>query len=243
MMAFVTATAAVASSSVAIRSFRAHKPSLAPDLDEVGRRSTSCRSGRGRVAPPMAARPRRHPSSSVATRPFRAHKPSLAPDLDEVGRRSTSCRSGRGRAAPPMATRPRHRPSSSVATRPFRAHKPSLAPDLDEVGRRSTSCRSGRGRAAPPRSGRRRGRAAAMGEAGIRCFVAEGPAISQPRAAGGGLVDCVVVGGENSGLCIAQALTTKHRDKAPDVVVTEARDRVGDDHVVRFPSLHRVIFH
>ncbi|KAI6697837.1 hypothetical protein NL676_017956 [Syzygium grande] len=139
MMAFVTATAAVASSSIAIRSFRAHKPSLTPDLDEVGRRSTSCRSGRGRAAPPMAARPHRHPSSSIATRPFRAHKPSLAPDLDEVGRCSTSCRSG---------------------------------------------------------------------------------------AAGGGLVDCVVVGGENSGLCIAQALTTKHRDKAPDVVVTEARDRV-----------------
>ncbi|XP_056171749.1 splicing factor U2af large subunit B-like [Syzygium oleosum] len=64
--------------------------------------------------------------------------------------------------------------SSSVAIRPFRSHKPSRAP------------------------------------AGIRCSVAEGPAISQPRAAGGGLT-----------------LTTKHRDRAPDVVVTEARDRVG----------------
>ncbi|XP_030471495.1 protoporphyrinogen oxidase 1, chloroplastic [Syzygium oleosum] len=82
-------------------------------------------------------------------------------------------------------------PASSVAVRPFRAHKPSRAP------------------------------------AGIRCSVAEGPAISQPRAAGGGLVDCVVVGGGISGLCIAQALATKHRDRAPDVVVTEARDRVG----------------
>ncbi|XP_056173159.1 protoporphyrinogen oxidase 1, chloroplastic-like isoform X1 [Syzygium oleosum] len=81
--------------------------------------------------------------------------------------------------------------SSSVAFRPFRSHKPSRAP------------------------------------AGIRCSVAEGPAISQPRAAGGGLVDCVVVGGGISGLCIAQALATKHRDRAPDVVVTEARDRVG----------------
>ncbi|KAI6705479.1 hypothetical protein NL676_008441 [Syzygium grande] len=41
--------------------------------------------------------------------------------------------------------------------------------------------------------------------AGIRCSVAEGPAISQPRAAGEGL----------------------HRDRDPDVVVNEARDRVG----------------
>ncbi|XP_056175534.1 uncharacterized protein LOC130134594 [Syzygium oleosum] len=81
--------------------------------------------------------------------------------------------------------------SSSVAIRPFRSHKPSRAP------------------------------------AGVRCSVAEGPAISQPRAAGGGLVDCVVVGGGISGLCIAQALATKHRDRAPDVVVTEATDRVG----------------
>ncbi|KAI6687115.1 hypothetical protein NL676_023943 [Syzygium grande] len=61
MMASVTATAAVASSSVTICSFRAHKPFLGPDLEEVGHRSTSCRSGRGRVAPPMAARPRRRP--------------------------------------------------------------------------------------------------------------------------------------------------------------------------------------
>ncbi|KAI6678116.1 hypothetical protein NL676_038912 [Syzygium grande] len=57
--------------------------------------------------------------------------------------------------------------SSSVAIRPFRSHKPSRTP------------------------------------AGIRCSVAEGPAISQPRAAGGGLVDCVVVGAGISGLCIA----------------------------------------
>uniref|UniRef100_A0A2P2KWA9 Protoporphyrinogen oxidase n=1 Tax=Rhizophora mucronata TaxID=61149 RepID=A0A2P2KWA9_RHIMU len=39
--------------------------------------------------------------------------------------------------------------------------------------------------------------------------------------------DCVVVGGGISGLCIAQALATKHRDVAPNVIVTEARDRVG----------------
>ncbi|KAK9281753.1 hypothetical protein L1049_004658 [Liquidambar formosana] len=40
-------------------------------------------------------------------------------------------------------------------------------------------------------------------------------------------VDCVVVGAGISGLCIAQALATKHRDVAPDFIVTEARDRVG----------------
>ncbi|XP_050237964.1 protoporphyrinogen oxidase 1, chloroplastic [Mercurialis annua] len=39
--------------------------------------------------------------------------------------------------------------------------------------------------------------------------------------------DCVIVGGGISGLCIAQALSTKHRDVAPNVIVTEARDRVG----------------
>ncbi|VFQ59081.1 unnamed protein product [Cuscuta campestris] len=44
---------------------------------------------------------------------------------------------------------------------------------------------------------------------------------SQPPA------DCVIVGGGISGLCIAQALATKHRDVAPNVIVTEARDRVG----------------
>ncbi|KAK3404247.1 hypothetical protein EUGRSUZ_K00558 [Eucalyptus grandis] len=68
---------------------------------------------------------------------------------------------------------------------------------------------------------------AARAPAGIRCSVAEGPAVSQPRAAGGGLADCVVVGAGISGLCVAQALATRHRDRAPDVVVTEARDRVG----------------
>ncbi|KAJ4825572.1 Protoporphyrinogen oxidase 1, chloroplastic [Turnera subulata] len=39
--------------------------------------------------------------------------------------------------------------------------------------------------------------------------------------------DCVIVGGGISGLCIAQALATKHRSVAPNVIVTEARDRVG----------------
>ncbi|WJX19744.1 Protoporphyrinogen oxidase 1, chloroplastic [Trifolium repens] len=40
-------------------------------------------------------------------------------------------------------------------------------------------------------------------------------------------VDCVVVGGGISGLCIAQALSTKHANGVPNVIVTEARDRVG----------------
>ncbi|OAY48825.1 hypothetical protein MANES_05G008200v8 [Manihot esculenta] len=39
--------------------------------------------------------------------------------------------------------------------------------------------------------------------------------------------DCVIIGGGISGLCIAQALVTKHRDVAANVIVTEARDRVG----------------
>lgn len=39
------------------------------------------------------------------------------------------------------------------------------------------------------------------------------------------MLDCVVVGAGISGLCIAQALSTKHGNS--NVVVTEARDRVG----------------
>lgn len=62
----------------------------------------------------------------------------------------------------------------------------------------------------------------------IRCSIAEGPTLSTSTTYGGGQsLDCVVVGGGISGLCIAQALATKHRDTAPNVVVTEARDRVG----------------
>ncbi|KAM2869656.1 hypothetical protein FF1_017543 [Malus domestica] len=40
-------------------------------------------------------------------------------------------------------------------------------------------------------------------------------------------VDCVVVGSGISGLCIAQVLASKHGDAIPNVIVTEARDRVG----------------
>ena len=44
---------------------------------------------------------------------------------------------------------------------------------------------------------------------------------------GGSVLDCVIVGAGISGLCIAQALATKHADVASNVMVTEARDRVG----------------
>ncbi|KAI6678219.1 hypothetical protein NL676_039015 [Syzygium grande] len=69
--------------------------------------------------------------------------------------------------------------SSSVAIRPFCAHQPSLAPDLGEVERPRPwppldLAAHGRLTSPSPRSGGRRGRAVAMGEAGIRCFVAEG---------------------------------------------------------------------
>ena len=40
-------------------------------------------------------------------------------------------------------------------------------------------------------------------------------------------MDCVIVGAGISGLCIAQALATKHANAAASVMVTEARDRVG----------------
>lgn len=47
-------------------------------------------------------------------------------------------------------------------------------------------------------------------------------------ASGGKLyADCVIVGAGISGLCIAQALATRHPGIARDLYVTEARDRVG----------------
>ncbi|KAI9182005.1 hypothetical protein LWI28_021007 [Acer negundo] len=67
----------------------------------------------------------------------------------------------------------------------------------------------------------------------LRCSIAEESTISPSKPNhnldGGGSVtaDCVVVGGGISGLCIAQALATKHSDAAPNVIVTEAKDRVG----------------
>lgn len=61
----------------------------------------------------------------------------------------------------------------------------------------------------------------------VRCSIAEGPIISPSRTNRSGTVDCVVVGGGISGLCIAQAFATKHRETVSNVIVTEARDRVG----------------
>ncbi|KAB5527296.1 hypothetical protein DKX38_021143 [Salix brachista] len=50
---------------------------------------------------------------------------------------------------------------------------------------------------------------------------------AQSSAGHSATADCVIVGGGISGLCIAQALATNHRDVAPNVIVTEARDCVG----------------
>lgn len=43
----------------------------------------------------------------------------------------------------------------------------------------------------------------------------------------------MIVGGGISGLCIAQALVTKHPDAAKSVMVTEAKDRVGGNIITR----------
>ncbi|XP_047970860.1 protoporphyrinogen oxidase 1, chloroplastic [Salvia hispanica] len=61
----------------------------------------------------------------------------------------------------------------------------------------------------------------------IRCSIAEGPAAVSPSSGtnNGSLLDCVIVGGGITGLCIAQALSTKHRSS--NFLVTEARERVG----------------
>ncbi|KAL8544750.1 hypothetical protein ACS0TY_005107 [Phlomoides rotata] len=62
----------------------------------------------------------------------------------------------------------------------------------------------------------------------IRCSIAEGPAAVSPSSESDksqSMLDCVIVGGGISGLCIAQALATKHRNT--NVMVTEARERVG----------------
>ncbi|KAJ0113352.1 hypothetical protein Patl1_00769 [Pistacia atlantica] len=69
----------------------------------------------------------------------------------------------------------------------------------------------------------------------LRCSIAEESTISPSKpspnpnlnAGDAATADCVIVGGGISGLCIAQALSTDHRDVAPNVIVTEARDRVG----------------
>ncbi|CAA3015124.1 protoporphyrinogen oxidase 1, chloroplastic [Olea europaea subsp. europaea] len=63
---------------------------------------------------------------------------------------------------------------------------------------------------------------------GIQCSVAEGPATAAPSLSTGNsqsVLDCVIVGAGISGLCIAQALVTKHQNS--NLMVTEARDSVG----------------
>ncbi|KAI6680678.1 hypothetical protein NL676_034559 [Syzygium grande] len=79
MMAFVTATAVVASSSIAIRLFRAHKPSFRPRSGRGQPPLDLVQIWRGRAALPMAAQPHCRPSSSAATRPFRAQ--ALPPQI------------------------------------------------------------------------------------------------------------------------------------------------------------------
>lgn len=61
----------------------------------------------------------------------------------------------------------------------------------------------------------------------IRCSVAAvPPSPAAPRDnVEQSVLDCVIIGAGISGLCVAQALATKHRN--PRVMVTEARDRVG----------------
>ncbi|KAM7495751.1 hypothetical protein LguiA_020165 [Lonicera macranthoides] len=44
---------------------------------------------------------------------------------------------------------------------------------------------------------------------------------------GQSVLDCVIVGAGISGLCIAQALSTKYPDLSPNFIVTEAQGRVG----------------
>ncbi|KAJ7977753.1 Protoporphyrinogen oxidase [Quillaja saponaria] len=68
----------------------------------------------------------------------------------------------------------------------------------------------------------------------VRCSIAEESTISPSKTSGESSfdgnhasVDCVVVGGGISGLCIAQFLSTKHANVAANVIVTEAKDRVG----------------
>ncbi|KAI0518595.1 hypothetical protein KFK09_006031 [Dendrobium nobile] len=69
----------------------------------------------------------------------------------------------------------------------------------------------------------------------VRCSVTSEVVV--PMGRGGGdsdgspagriSVDCVVVGGGINGLCTAQALATRHASAVSEILVTEARDRVG----------------
>ncbi|GFP81881.1 protoporphyrinogen oxidase chloroplastic [Phtheirospermum japonicum] len=61
----------------------------------------------------------------------------------------------------------------------------------------------------------------------IRASIAEGGPIVVSSSPGNNspMLDCVIVGADISGLCIVQALTTKHRNS--NLMVTEARECVG----------------
>lgn len=63
----------------------------------------------------------------------------------------------------------------------------------------------------------------------VRCSTASNTISVSPKPTGEGSVevDCVIVGGGISGLCIAQALATKHASLSLNFIVTEAKDRVG----------------
>lgn len=73
----------------------------------------------------------------------------------------------------------------------------------------------------------------------LHCSVSGGSVVGSSTIEGGGgggktvAADCVIVGGGISGLCIAQALVTKHPDAAKNVIVTEAKDRVGGNIITR----------
>ncbi|KAK7278112.1 hypothetical protein RJT34_23137 [Clitoria ternatea] len=67
----------------------------------------------------------------------------------------------------------------------------------------------------------------------LRCSVAKESTASPPQIRDSTTLDCVVVGAGISGLCIAQALSTKHPNAAPNFAVTEARDRVGGNIITK----------
>ncbi|KAL1833035.1 hypothetical protein DCAR_0103084 [Daucus carota subsp. sativus] len=62
-----------------------------------------------------------------------------------------------------------------------------------------------------------------------RCSVStfNPPAKDLNSDGGKAVLDCVIVGAGISGLCIAQALATQHKDEFSNVIVTEAKERVG----------------
>ena len=76
-----------------------------------------------------------------------------------------------------------------------------------------------------------------VGRRSVRCSVADArPSSAQQQQGGAGVAETVVVGGGISGLCIAQALATKHPGAAPNIVVTEANGRVGGNITTRRSS-------